>query len=161
MANYIIRGKFSSVQSLNRVQFFAIPWTAAWQGSLSFTIFWNLLTLISIELVMPSNHLILCHHLLLLLSVFLLSIFPSIRVFSNESSLHIRGTVGGNVNVIMENSMAVHQKMTQESLFSVFIYPREMKTESQRNICNSMSIAALFATVKLWKQLKCCLLKRE
>ena len=61
------------------------PWTAARQASLSFTIFLSLLKLMSIELVMPSNHLILCHPLLLLPSL-----FPSIRVFSNELALHIR-----------------------------------------------------------------------
>ena len=61
------------------------PITAAHQASLSFTIFLSLLKLTSIELVMPSNHLILCHPLL-----FLPSIFPSIRVFSNESALCIR-----------------------------------------------------------------------
>ena len=60
------------------------PWTTAWQASLSITSSWNLLKLMSIELVMSSNHLILCH---LLLSP---SIFPSIRIFSNESALHIR-----------------------------------------------------------------------
>ena len=61
------------------------PWTAAHQAFLSFTISWNLFRLMSIESVMPSNHLILCHPLLLLLSI-----LPSIRVFSNESVLHIR-----------------------------------------------------------------------
>ena len=61
------------------------PWTAACQASLSITNFWSLLKLMSIELVMPSNHLILCHPLLLLSSI-----FPSIRVFSNESVLHIK-----------------------------------------------------------------------
>ena len=77
--------KFSSVQLLSCVQLFKIPWTAAHQASLSITNSWSLLKLMSIELVMSSNHLILC--LLLLL---LPSIFPSIRVFSNESVLHIR-----------------------------------------------------------------------
>ena len=61
------------------------PWTAAHQASLSFTISWSLLKLMSIASVMPSNHLILCHPLLLLLSI-----FPNIRFFSNESALHIR-----------------------------------------------------------------------
>ena len=75
----------SSVQSLSHVQLFATPWTAACQASLSFTISWGLLKLLSIESVMPSNHLILCHPLLLLPSI-----FPSIRVISNESSLPIR-----------------------------------------------------------------------
>ena len=70
-----------AVQSLSCVT----PWTAACQASLSFTISWNLLILMSIESVMPSSHLILCHPLLLLPSIFL-----SIRVFSNEPSLCIR-----------------------------------------------------------------------
>ena len=76
--------QFSSVQSLSRVLLFATPWTAAHQASLSITNSWSLLKLMSIESVMPSNHLILCCPLLLP------SIFPSIRVFSNESVLHIR-----------------------------------------------------------------------
>ena len=76
---------FSSVQLLSRVQLFATPWTAACQPSLSITNSLSLLKLVSIESVMPSNHLILCHPLLLLPSI-----FPSIRVFSNESVLHIR-----------------------------------------------------------------------
>ena len=75
----------SSVQSLSRVQLFATPWTAANQASLSITSSQRLLKLMSIESVMPSDHLILCHPLFLLLSI-----FPSIRVFSNESVLHIR-----------------------------------------------------------------------
>ena len=72
------------VQSLSYVQFFATPWTATYQASLSFTLSQSLLKLMSIELVMPSNHLILCGPLLLMLSI-----FPSIRNFSNESVLHI------------------------------------------------------------------------
>ena len=76
---------FSSVQSVSHVQLFVTPWTAAHQASLSITNSWSLLKLMSIESVMPSNHLILCHLLLLLPSI-----FPSIRVFSNESFLHIR-----------------------------------------------------------------------
>ena len=77
---------FSSVQLLSRVQLLTIPWTAARQASLSTTNSWSLLKLMSIELVMPSNHLILCHPLLLP------SGFPRIRVFSKESVLRIRGT---------------------------------------------------------------------
>ena len=77
--------QFSSVQSLSRVRLFATPWTAACQASLSITNSWSLRKLMSIESVMPSNHLILCHPLLLSLSI-----FPSIRVFSNESALRIR-----------------------------------------------------------------------
>ena len=75
----------SSVQSLSRVQLFATPWTAAQQASLSITNSRSLLKLMSIKSVMPSNHLILCRPLLLLPSI-----FPSIRVFSNESVLRIR-----------------------------------------------------------------------
>ena len=78
----------SSVQSLSHVQLFAKTWTAAHQASLSITNFWNLLKLMSIMLVMPSNHLILCRPLLLPPSI-----FPSMRVFSNESVLRIRWPV--------------------------------------------------------------------
>ena len=73
------------VQLLIHVQLCVIPWTAACQASLSFTISWNLLKLMSMESVKPCNHLIFCHPLFLLLSF-----FPSIRVFSSESALHIR-----------------------------------------------------------------------
>ena len=76
---------FSSVQSLSRVQLFATPWTATRQASLSITNSRSLPILMSIESVMPSNNLILCHPLLLLPSI-----PPSIRVFSNGSALHIR-----------------------------------------------------------------------
>ena len=76
---------FSSVQSLSRVCFFATPWTAARQTSLFTTNSWSLLKLMSIESVMLSSHRILCHPLLLPPSI-----FPSIRVFSNESTLCIR-----------------------------------------------------------------------
>ena len=75
--------QFSSVQSLGHGQLFVTPQTAAHPTSLSITNSWNLFKLMSIELVMPSNHLILCRPLLL-------PIFPSIRIFSNESVLHIR-----------------------------------------------------------------------
>ena len=76
---------FAAVQSLSHVQLFSTPRTAACQAFLSFTISWILLKLMSIESVMLSNHLTLCHPLLLLLSI-----FPSLRVFFNESALHIR-----------------------------------------------------------------------
>ena len=81
---------FSSVQSLSHVRLFAAPWTAACQASLSITSSWNLLKFMSITLVMPSNHLILCHPLLLLPSI-----FRSIRVFSSESILLISWPKGG------------------------------------------------------------------
>ena len=75
----------SSVQSLSCVQLFATPWTAARQASLSITNSQSLPRLLSIESVMPSNHLILCRPILLLPSI-----FPSVGVFSNESALHVR-----------------------------------------------------------------------
>ena len=77
--------EFSSVQLLSCVQVFATPWTAACQASLSISNSWSLLKLMSVKLVMPSNHLILCRPLLLLPLI-----FPQIRVFSNESVLLIR-----------------------------------------------------------------------
>ena len=84
LSSVIPFSSFSSVQLLSNLQLFVTPWTAARQASLSITNTRSLLKLVSIELVMPSNHLILCHPLLLLPSI-----FPSIRVFSNESSLPI------------------------------------------------------------------------
>jgi len=77
--------QFSSVQSLSRIWLFATPWTAACQASLSITSYWSSPKLMSIESVLPSSHLILCHPLL-----FLPPIPPSIKVFSNESTLHMR-----------------------------------------------------------------------
>ena len=85
MGSYLIYVYISSVQLLSHIQLFATPWTAAHQASVCFTNSWSLLKLMFIESVMPSNHLIVCHPLLLLPSV-----FPSIRVFSDESVLHIR-----------------------------------------------------------------------
>ena len=79
----LVKMYFFVVQSLSHVQLFATSWTVAHQASPSFTISWSLLKLISIELMMSSNYLIICHPLLLLPSI-----FPSIRVFSNESTLH-------------------------------------------------------------------------
>ena len=74
-----------SDMSLSHIQLFATPWTAARQTSLSFTISWSLLKLVTLESVMSSNHPILCHPLL-----FLPSIFPSIKIFSNELTLCVR-----------------------------------------------------------------------
>ena len=81
----ILFSSYVVVQSLSRGQLFVTPWTAAYQVSLSFSISRSLFKLMSTELVTPSSHLILCHPLLLLPSI-----FPSIRVFSNELALHIR-----------------------------------------------------------------------
>ena len=85
MAELFSRGPFSSVQLLTHVRLFATSWTEACQASLSFTNSRSLLRFMSIESVMLSNHLILCHALLLPPSI-----FPGIRVFFNESVLHIR-----------------------------------------------------------------------
>ena len=88
-----------TVQSLSHVWLFATPWTAARQALLSITNSWSLLKLMFIESVMPSNHLILCHLLLLLPSI-----FPSIRVFSNESVLCIRWqSIGASASVLPMN----------------------------------------------------------
>ena len=75
--------QFCSVQSISRLRLIATPWTAVLRAYLSITNFWSLLKLMFIELVMPSNHLILCHPLCLLASI-----FPSIRIFSSESAIH-------------------------------------------------------------------------
>ena len=94
--------QFSLVQLLSCVQLFATPWTAACQASLSITNSHSLLKLISIELVMPSNHLILCHHLLLLPSV-----FPGIRIFSNEATFASGGQsigVSASTSVLSMNT---------------------------------------------------------
>ena len=83
--SFFLSAPLSSVQSLSHVQLFATPWTAARQASLSIISSWSLIKFMPIESVMPSSHLILCRPLLLQPSV-----FPSIRVFSNESVLRIR-----------------------------------------------------------------------
>ena len=85
MQNATLKKEFALIQLLSHVQLFATPWTAACQASLSVISSQSLLRLMSIESVMPSNHLILCRLLLLLPSI-----FPSIRVFSNEAVLGIR-----------------------------------------------------------------------
>ena len=92
--------QFSSVQPLSRVLLFATPWTTACLASLSITNSWSLLKLMSIESVMPSNHLILCCPLLLL------SIFPNIRIFSNESVLRIQFQFSHSV---LPNSLQPHE----------------------------------------------------
>ena len=109
---------FSSIQSFSRVRLFATPWTAARQASLSITNSRSLLKLMSIESVMPSNHLILCHPLLLPLSV-----FPSIRVFSNESVFHIRWpkywSFSFNISPSNEYSGLISFRMDQLDLLAV------------------------------------------
>ena len=110
--------QFSSVWSLSHVRLFVTPWTAVCQASLSITNFWSLLKLMSIESVMPSNHFILCHPFLLLPSI-----FPSIRVFSNESVLHIRWLKYWNFSLSIspsnENSGLISFRMDWLGLLAV------------------------------------------
>ena len=110
--------QFSSFQSLSHIQLFATPWTAAHQASLSIANSQNLLKLMSIELVMPSNHLILCHPLFLLPLI-----FPSIRVLTNESSLRIRWpkywSLSFNISPSNEHSRLISFKMDWVDLLAV------------------------------------------
>ena len=113
-----INDQFSSVQSLSRVQLFATPRIAARQASLSITNSWSSFKLMSIESVMPSSHLILCHPLLLPPSI-----FPSIRVFSNESVLRIRWpkywNFSFNISPSSEYSRLISFRMDWLDLFAV------------------------------------------
>ena len=111
-------GNFSSVQFSSVDHSCPTPWTAAHQASLSITNSQSLLNLMSIELVMPSNHLIFCRPLL-----FLPSIFPSIRIFSNESALCIRGpkdwSFGFNISPSNEYSGLISFRMDWFDLLAV------------------------------------------
>ena len=123
----------ASVQSHSHVQLFATPWTAARQASLSITNSWSLPKLMSIELVMPSNHLILYRPLLLLPSI-----FPSIKVFSNESVLCIRWpkywSFSFNISPSNEYSGLISFRVDQES----------SPTPQFRSI-NSLALSFLFS----------------
>ena len=111
-------GHFSSVQSLSHVRLFVTPGTAPRQASLSIINSQSLLKFMSIELVMPSNHLILCCPVLLLLSL-----FSSIRVFSNESALHIRWpkywSFSFNISPSNEHSGLISSRMDWLDLLAV------------------------------------------
>ena len=115
---HMVGGLHKSVQLLSHVQIFATPWTAAHQASLFITNSQSLLKLMSIELVMPSNHLILCCPFLLLPSI-----FPSIRVFSNKSALHIRWpkywSFSFSVSPSNEHSGLISSRMDWLVLFAV------------------------------------------
>ena len=116
--NSIFSPLFNSLQSLNNVQLFVTPWTAAHQAYLSITNSWSLLQLMSIMSVMPSNHLILCCPLLLPPSL-----FPSIRVFSMESVLCIRWTkkwtFSFSISPSNEYSGLISSRMDWLDLFAV------------------------------------------
>ena len=90
------------VKSLSHIQLFVTPWVATGQDSLSSKISQSPPKFIAIESVMPSNHLILCHLLLLP------SIIPSIRVFSSESALHIKGARRSNQSILKESTLSIH-----------------------------------------------------
>ena len=110
--------QFSSVQWLSHVCLFVTPWTAACQASLSITNSWSLLKLMSTESMMPSNHLMPCHLLL-----FLPSIFPSIWVFSNESDLRIRWpkywSLNFNISPSNEYSGLISSRMNWLDLLAI------------------------------------------
>ena len=117
--------QFSSVQLLSRVQLFATPWTTACEAFLSITNSQSLPKLMSIESVMPSNHLTLCHPLLLLPSV-----FPNIRVFSNESALCIRWpkywSFSFNISLSIEHSGLISFKMDWLDFLAVQGTPKNL-----------------------------------
>ena len=116
---------FSSVQSFSHVQLFVTPWTATHQDSLSFTVSQSLLTRMSIESVMPSNHLILCRPLLLLDLI-----FPIIRVFSNKSVLYIRWpkywSFSFSISPSNEYSRLISFRMDWFDLFAVQVTPKSL-----------------------------------
>ena len=121
----------SVVQLFSHVWFFAIPWTAARQASLSFTISQSLLKLMFIELVMPSNYLILCHSLLLLPSI-----FPSIRVFSNESVLCIRWPKYWNFSFSLSPFSAFSALISfRIDWFRLLAVPGTFSSTSVRTLC--------------------------
>ena len=131
----------SSVQLLSRVWLFATPWTAAFQASPSITNSQSLLKLMSVELVMPSNYLILCRPLLLLPSI-----FPNIRVFSDESVLHIRWPKYWNFSFNISPS-------SEHSGLICIVQLCHMSQKWCSDTCSSMLIAALFTMAKRRKQL--------
>ena len=136
------RGKiFFFVQSLSHVQLFEIPWTPARQASLSIANSWTLLKLMSIESLMPSNHLILGHPLL-----FLPSVFPSIRVFSNESILRIRWpnywSFSFSISPSSEYSGLISFRMDWLDLLAV---QGTLKSLLQHHRINSLALSFLYS----------------
>ena len=131
--------KISSVQSLSRVQLFVTPWTAARQASLSITNSWSLLKLVSTELVILSNHLILCRPLLLPPSI-----FPSIKVLSNESVLRItwpkHWSFSFNISPSNEHPGLVSFRM---DLFGSRCSPRDSQESSPTPQFKSINSSAL------------------
>ena len=136
--------QFSSVQSLSHVWLFVNPWTIAHQDSLSITNSQSLLKLMSIESLMPSNHLILCCPPFLLSSI-----FPSIRVFSNESALHIRGpkywSFSFNINSSNEHSGLISFRMDWLDLLAVQGNSQESSPTPQFKSVNSLVLSFLYS----------------
>ena len=144
------RLSFSSVQSLSHVQLIATPWTAACQASLSITNSWSLPKPMSIELVMPSNHLILCCPLL-----FLPSIFPNIRVFSNESARHIRWpgywSFSFNISPSNEHSGLISFRMDWLDLLAVQKTPTPQLKSINSSVLSFLYSPILTSVHDYWK----------
>ena len=134
------KSSVSSLQSLSCVWLFVIPWTAAHKASLSITNSWSLLKLMSIEVVMPSNHLILCCPLLLLPSV-----FPSIRVYPNESVLCIRWpkywSFSFSISPSSEYSVLISFRMDWLDLLAVHRTLKESSPTPQFKSINSSALS--------------------
>ena len=120
--------QFTLIQSLSCVKHFVTPWTAAPQAFLSITNFWSLPRLKSFELVMPSNNLILCHTLLLLSSI-----FPSIKVFSSESTLCIRWPKDWSFSPSNEYSGLISQELSLQHIQIIRTAQLKKKKTHQKN----------------------------
>ena len=135
---------FSSVQSLSRLRLFVTPWTAAHQASLPITNSWSLLKLMSIESVMPSNHLNLCRPLLLSPSI-----YPSIRVFSNESALRIRWpkywSFSFNISPSNEYSGLISFRMDWLDLLAVQGTLKSLLQHHSSKVINSSALTFLYS----------------
>ena len=143
MGTYIHVCKFSSVQSLSHVQLFVTPWTAAQQASKSITNPQSPPKPMSIELVIPSSHLILCHPLFLLPSI-----FPSIRVFSNVSALHIRWPKywSFSFNISPSNEYPGRISFTMDWLDLLTVQgTQDISPTSQFKIINSLVLSFLYS----------------
>ena len=130
--------QFSSVQSPSHVWLLVTPWTSACQSSQPITSSWSLLKLMSIELVMPSNHLILCHPLLLPPSIFL-----SIRVFSNESALRIMWTIYWSLSFSISPSNVHSGLISFRWTGYISFSPRDSQESSLTPQCKSINSSAL------------------
>ena len=127
------------------VQLFASPWTAACKASLSLTISWSLLKFLSTESMMPSNHLVLCHPLLLLSSI-----FPNIRVFSNETLLCIRWPKYWSFSISPSNEWIFRTDFLWDWLIGSPVSPRDSQESSlapQFESINSLVLSLLYGEI--------------